>query len=224
MPAQGSRAEKLLAAATQGSDPLVQFRMPHYTAFQCCQLQKRGKASLLQCIMCRAEENPTYMTKGLFDSQLTVHCLHLNLLRMSRGECAQAVSLAHAPVPWSWATWAVQDGWHAAEWPSDAPGQLSWPRGYLGSAFNLVRPVTAGDNHRLDLLAPLMGQLLFFETGADLANYRLLVQVYIHFANDSEMQCVGFMLCLLDRSATCHKSRHHLRICCSVPVSHMHGL
>lgn len=45
-----------------------------------------------------------------------------------------------------------------------------WPKGCLGYAFNLVRPVQPG--HRATVLYCLLGQTLVFETLADAERYR----------------------------------------------------
>jgi hypothetical protein len=49
-------------------------------------------------------------------------------------------------------------------------GAEEWPRGCLGFAYNLVRPVARG--HRAGILVNLLGPTLVFETLGDAAAYR----------------------------------------------------
>ena len=61
----------------------------------------------------------------------------------------------------------------AADWSAVPLGANDWPQGCVGYACNLVRPVAQG--HRAQVLYPMLGSTLVFETLPYAAQYREFV-------------------------------------------------
>lgn len=136
----GHRAHVLQLAACRGADPPLALPLPHTVRIN----KMRERGVWLACVVLPA-------------LHLKLRCA-VTALFMSRSPCRLSLPPSHSPCYLCPAADGI--GMSASD----------WPRGCLGFAINLVRPVHQG--HRATILASQLNNVLVFETLKDAEQYK----------------------------------------------------